>query len=155
MARRTAKWMWWKWMNVYTDTSYTKIAIHRLRILKTPYFSIFWHHILNPDSQPDPHDHPWNFWSLVIHGGYREELWLAEPPLRRRNPVWRTWLPGTLHYMPITAAHRIRQVSPGTVTLVLTGRRQRDWGFWTQAGFVNRQDYQFSGYPAPSNPLDM
>lgn len=37
--------------------------------------SIRLHHILFPDQDPDPHDHPWWFFSIVLWGGYVER-WL-------------------------------------------------------------------------------
>jgi hypothetical protein len=35
-------------------------------------WSIKLHHLLRPDYDRCPHDHPWNFWSLILWGGYEE-----------------------------------------------------------------------------------
>ena len=49
--------------------------LDRLRIIQTPWFGLYLHHIHRPDREPDPHDHPWWFASLVLTGWYEEELW--------------------------------------------------------------------------------
>jgi hypothetical protein len=113
----------------------------RLRIIATPWFGVYLHHIVRPDADPDPHDHPWPFGSLVLRGWYEEELHpIPHVFLARREP-WRyrrlSW-----HTMPRDQAHRITDISPGGVwTLVLVGRRRGTWGFHTPYGFVPWQDY--------------
>lgn len=36
-------------------------------------FRIFIHKIARSDDDPDPHDHPWNFLSLILKGGYVDQ----------------------------------------------------------------------------------
>jgi hypothetical protein len=44
----------------------------RYRLLKTPWFGIYLHHILRSDLDRCLHDHPFCFWSLVLWGRYTE-----------------------------------------------------------------------------------
>lgn len=56
---------------------------------------------------------------------------------------WRRW---SIHRMPLDVAHRIARVEPGTVTLVLRGRKVRRWGFFMPAaegGWVDWEDYDY------------
>lgn len=47
--------------------------LDRLRLVQTPLFGLYLHHIHRPDREPDPHDHPWWFASLVLTGPRRED----------------------------------------------------------------------------------
>lgn len=61
-----------------------------------------------------------------------------------RTRKWRRW---SVHRMPLDVAHRIVRVEPGTVTLVLRGRKVRRWGFFLppdQGGWVDWEDYDYA-----------
>lgn len=51
---------------------YGHVHFRRYRLLSTPWFSIYIHHILKSDEDKDPHDHPFNFSSLILSGAYQE-----------------------------------------------------------------------------------
>ena len=105
----------------------------RWRLVATPWFSVFLHRIDGPDPDQDVHDHPWNFVSFVIRGGYVEQyvLPLLGSGAAPRTKVWRRW---SVHRMPLGAYHKIeRLLGVPTWTLILTGRRRREWGFLTHA----------------------
>ena len=120
------------------DTPY----LDRLRVVQTPLFGVFLHRIHQPDVDRDPHDHPWPFLSFVLSGGYTERIWADKK--RRRNDLHSLefrrgrW---SLHRMRADRAHRILSVEDQLWTLVLTGPRKRDWGFWTNDGLVLWRDY--------------
>lgn len=98
------------------DEKTGEVYLRRWYVVATPWFSVLLHKICTPDKDRDLHDHPWSFWSLVLWGGYEEVLG--------------------------ERAHRIYMLdrSP-TWTLVLTGRRRREWGFHTAAGWVDWRTY--------------
>jgi hypothetical protein len=127
--------------------------LSRLRILQTPWFGILLHHIGEPDNERDPHDHPWNFVSFIVKGGYREELHIYMGLLMHQR-FFRYWKRFTWHKMDIEKAHRIIEVDPGTITLIFTGRRSREWGFWTPSGWVKWNEYLPAQEvpPAPPQP---
>jgi hypothetical protein len=114
--------------------------LRRLRIVQTPWLGVYIHWIDRPDEDRDPHDHPWPVVSIILRGGYTERLFtdLEVSTVRER----RRW---SLHRVPTTVAHQILTVAPRTVTLMLIGRRQRGWGFWTENGFVLSTEYKNIG----------
>lgn len=99
----------------------------RLRLIQTPWFGLYLHFIYREDMDPVPHDHPWTFWRLVLRGGYIEHYF--DNPARGKY-ILRVQRRGVLGRFPVEHAHRIVLVKPGTVSLVLVGRKSRVWGFW-------------------------
>ena len=109
---------------------------------RTRWFGIYLHRMTAPDPGVDLHDHPWPFVSLILRGGYIEEradvrtahtaASFAESwpdHCERGHKI--TWMPGTIHRVRVDECHRIiglRRVP--TWTLVFTGRRYRNWGFY-------------------------
>ena len=116
--------------------------LDRLRIIQTPLFGIYLHHIHRPDREPDPHDHPWWFASLVLVGTYQEKIW---PDKRDPNiSVWRIRRRWSLRCIGIGGAHIIKTTSGALWTLVLTGPKRAEWGFWTNGLFTPWREYQYA-----------
>jgi hypothetical protein len=119
-----------------------EVYLVRYRLIDTPWFGVYLHDIQEPDHDYDPHDHPWNFISVILRGGYIEKVWpmpwvhLGAGSYRRRWLRW-SWLA-----MDTCLAHRIEEVQPGTWSLILRGKRTRVWGFHTQGGFVPWMEYK-------------
>lgn len=95
----------------------------RWTLIRCPLFSLKLHRF----HRADPsclHDHPWPFVSLILAGGYYEQT--------EEGKRW--YGAGSLLFRPATWRHRVVPkdgVEP--LTLVLTGPRVREWGFWTRA----------------------
>lgn len=128
---------------------------------------IYLHRIDAPDPGLDLHDHPWPFVSIMLRGGYVEEWddtrtasagamaaekvedpdgFYRDPPLPRGTAprgYRRAWRRGTVHRMPLTIAHRITSAEPGTVTLIIRGRKSRSWGFYLPTGWVDWREYDY------------
>lgn len=111
--------------------------MERWRLLQTPWFGIYVHFIHREDLDPVPHDHPWSFRSLVLVGGYTEEL--HERPGSRdcRLVPHHRW---SFHRFPLHHAHRIVGVAPRTVTLCIVGPKVRVWGFYDSNVWVDYRD---------------
>lgn len=143
-GRRSPRWALWQRMTIPCQDGLAYLV--RLRIVQTPWLSVYVHDIHQPDTDRDPHNHPWTFWSLVLRGGYTEQL---HPIPYVHVDTWRTntWRRFSLHRMDRSSAHRIVHAQPGLKTLVITGRRRSTWGFFTQpwGGFVPWQQYERSG----------
>lgn len=119
------------------------------------------------DNDPDPHNHPWPFWTFPLVD-YVEEVttfhrWKRSglTPVRKLNPVkrWR------VHHRPATYTHRVlyrakrvktergfhrfEQAEGPIVTLVWSGKTVNEWGFLkTRDGkwcWVAWKDYVFRG----------
>lgn len=96
---------------------------------------IFIHHILRSDSDRHLHDHPWDFKSFILWGGYTEELpmsmmeWLGELDcIRKVRPL-------TLVNNKAEHTHRVVLDKPAW-TMVFAKRARREWGFHTEEGWV-------------------
>lgn len=104
------------------------------------------------------HDHPWSFWSLILWGGYRE--WTREPGFvpethSRKIPggftfpcveslIGHWYGPLSLLKRPAEWIHRveIEERLRGRVwTLVWTGPKARQWGFWCPKGWRYYRDH--------------
>lgn len=150
-GQRSPRWALWQWFDIPDGTDPTVVYLRRLRILATPWFGIYLHWIYLPDTDRHPHDHPWAFASLILRGGYTEQIFTTRPVFSDLD-IWRRRARRSLHRMSLGRAHRIVQLDPGTVTLVVHGRRRRTWGFWTGEGFVPWQEYDRAGLgPDPFN----
>jgi len=111
--------------------------MERWRLLQTPWLGIYVHLIYREDLDPIPHDHPWRFLSFVLRGGYSEDFYPDARVSEGRAQSFGRW---SFHSFPPAAAHRITSVRPGTVTLVLVGRKVRTWGFWQFGRWIDYRD---------------
>ena len=122
-------WAFWRWST--PPSGY----LTRLFLAHTPWGGVMVHWFNKPDQEPDPHDHPVNFLSLVLRGGYQEEI---TPQLGFGKFVrWVRWW----NWITPKRIHRIVHVKPGTMTLCFYGPRRHDWGFHTSNGFVPWRNY--------------
>lgn len=105
----------------------------RWEILTTPLFSIKFHRF----HRSDPsclHDHPWPFISIILSGGYYE--------VTEKGKKW--YDPFSILFRGAEYKHRVelKNIYKGypyyfhsfiePLTLVITGPRQREWGFFTK-----------------------
>jgi hypothetical protein len=88
--------------------------------METPYGSLRLHHWLYGDDPRAFHDHGWDFWTLVLWGGYTD----VSPEGQERMT------PGTLRFRPAEHRHTVDVDRGGCWSLVLTGPHMRPWGFW-------------------------
>lgn len=120
--------------------------------LTTPLFGIKLHHILRSDEDRDLHDHPWSFVSLILWGGYWEHVAVCpglDPKDDQRDPfnglpdTNRTWYrPGSIVWRPAPSPHRLELPAGRSAwTLVLTGPKNREWGFRTVCGWIPWTEY--------------
>lgn len=96
--------------------------------------NIYLHRIIGPD-EPVMHDHPWQFRSVILSGGYLE----VTPNGTRYRGV------DNSHTRQAADRHYIQSVMPDTWTLVITGPVVREWGFWINGRWVHHRDYESDG----------
>lgn len=95
--------------------------------------SVLLHYFVRGDDDQALHDHPWDFTTTILCGGY----WECLPPHDWNNvnsgPAFDARSefrgPGMTVRREQHQLHSVGQVLPGTFTLVRTGERGRDWGF--------------------------
>lgn len=101
---------------------------------KTSKWALMLHQMHTPDPDACHHDHPWRFWTLILKGGYIEEM---SGGLFGGDVHTRTNRPGTLLYRSALHTHRISELlAPECWTLVLRGPYERSWGFHTEQGWI-------------------
>lgn len=136
------RWALLRWGDIPYSRDETLVYLRRLRVVQTPAFAVYLHFIYKPDDDADPHDHPMNFWSLILRGGYVEEVYETSRQTRTKRLVGtRRWRRGSIHRMGTGLAHRISRLDQRTVTLVLAGPKRQEWGFWTGSGWVPWREY--------------
>lgn len=110
----------------------------RYRLVQTPWFGVYVHRFDNPDVRTF-HDHPWNFVSVVVRGGYVEASPHGGAPAvsLAQVPDHRLLRAGSINRKRATDLHYIADlVRKPTWTLILVGKRQRTWGYVDEAGWT-------------------
>lgn len=110
---------------------------------------IFLHRMDAPDPGFDLHDHPWNFWSLIVWGGYEEERsdTRQAPLFARTADAWGHWSVTRGHVIERRAltmrrltkleCHRVTNLfKRHSWSIVIHGPRfnRRRWGFYLPSG---------------------
>lgn len=102
------------------------------------------HRTRRGDKGRDLHDHPWHFVSVILEGGYTEEV-SAEQPLGAHDGLTERlrWRAGDVLFRHAEHCHRL-DMEPGEEcwSLVFTAPKTREWGFWTAKGFVPWPEYE-------------
>lgn len=107
-----------------------------------PWPNIYIHTILKSDVDRDPHDHPWNYCTIILAGGYWE--WIPTNVPSGNTIEKRKWRgPGSVLWRRANSFHRLEMDSP-TTTLFIHGWRFREWGFLTKIGWIDRVTYNKS-----------
>lgn len=121
------------------------VYLRRWRIFECPWFGILLHQINGPDKDSDRHDHPWDFISIVLRGGYVEQVrpcrWGPRDHVSIREfSKWARTGEREVRWFNrkrATEPHRIVCLFRApTWTLVLRGPRKRTWGFYTEDAWV-------------------
>lgn len=118
-------------------------------------FHVMLHRFNRSDRDRETHDHPWDFISVILWGGYTEVTpdgryrqkilrdggesvpeWFAKwthASLKSRRFYW----PGSILFSPARWAHRI-EIEPGKKawSLVIAFKKKRSWGFFTREGWT-------------------
>ncbi len=89
------------------------------------------HHFLRSDPE-DMHCHPWDNTTVVINGGYIERT--PEGIFHRKA--------GDIVHRKAADIHAIVEIDRGTTSLFLTGKKVREWGFYSEHGFVPWRYYR-------------
>jgi len=110
--------------------------------------AVLLHWILKPDDCPLLHNHPWQFATFILAGGYVEEF---KPTFIAHPSVALTHSPNdcairTLNNFHRIASHRDGDGDPftglgGTWTLVTTGHRLQRWSFLLDGVPVDAEAY--------------
>ena len=94
-------------------------------------FAIRIHRWESSDDDRAFHDHPWWFITLVLRGSYDDVSLSGLDTLRV----------GSIRFRSASHRHTVKIKTPGTWTLLITGRAKRRWGFWVGGKLLKRDRY--------------
>lgn len=115
------------------------VHFRRYKIMETPWFALYIHQICQSDMDQDPHDHPWDFESLILKGAYTEVYLDPECP---EESISCSYYRGDVVKHKSTDAHKITLLTDEVWTLVYTTGNRRDWGYLTAKGWVDHITYR-------------
>lgn len=142
-------------------TEATVLYLRRFYLFRSKWFGynfgdLYLHQIVRSDDDPDPHDHPWGFFGLVLKGGYVDERWewgayrFADAHGQkgtRLGPWLEVVKPLRFIFRRATHTHRVLlnageqgEAKPAW-TLIFTSGYKRDWNFLTKDGPVFWRHY--------------
>lgn len=105
------------------------------------------HTIFESDRDRALHDHPFDYLTFILKGGYWE---ITKQPTRKRSVLfsssplrYMTWYgPGSVLFRRAESAHRLIVGGQPAVTWFIIGPRRRQWGFHTEnGGWVYWKDF--------------
>ena len=99
-------------------------------------FNIFIHRFIKSDPD-DLHDHPWNYYTIILNGGYWEYCKSGGELTKKWREV------GYYKYNKAEHMHRI-ELDPGSPpcwTLFVAGKKIKDWGFYKDDQWIKADDY--------------
>lgn len=103
-------------------------------------FNIFLHKFIASDDA-DLHDHPWDFFTLILYGGYYEYV---EEEIEDKKIIKKYWRhPGFFQFVKCNHKHRV-ELNPNNPicwTLFIAGRKKKSWGFYIGDKFYNNEKY--------------
>lgn len=126
----------WRWKLFGFEFEYRSdlIAYDYMRrwLLRTPWKMFRLHHILRSDSDRHFHDHPMDFTSFILWGGYIEYT---------PNNLPRVCRPGDVVHRKAEDLHFLKLRGRSAWTFLITGPYRRDWGFQTEDGWISAGEY--------------
>lgn len=89
---------------------------------------VWWH---GNDPRPEPHNHPWQFVSEILSGGYSERRWRLDDAGIVHDLGVLTFVEGKLNVVLPDHYHVVFDVLPGTRTLMTCGQAApgNAWGY--------------------------
>lgn len=129
-----------KWLLIKEIKSKEGIVhFRRYCLLSTYWFNVYIHQILKSDEDNHFHDHPFDFISLILKGSY-EEFYSKAP--HHLTVFCKKYLPVQVARHQAEDAHKLTLLTPEVWTLVFTSKRKRTWGYHTQYGWIDFQNYR-------------
>lgn len=151
-----ADWLLMKKIDIHIEGD---LYLRRWVLVRTPWFQVMLHKILRPDADRELHSHPWWFRSIILKGGYVEEVLNSSAENLKRGVVTTAYLPrrrGELCGHDLDGFHRIDRLLDGPAwTLVFTKGKEQAWGFLVNGKWVHNQEYlKAKGYPVNEDLAD-
>ena len=114
------------------------LHFRRWQILKTSWFSIYFHGIYRKDDDKHLHDHPWNYISIILKGSFFEVYQHegGEQTIKCLNAI-------SFIKRKATTFHKIYTLNtPAVYTLFITGKEHKEWGYLVNDKFIQHSEYR-------------
>ncbi len=122
-------------MEIRSKTGQVHFTRWRIFGIKKWNINLYLHKIERADEEKHPHDHPWNFYSIILSGGYVER---CGDKINVRRP-------GNIAHRKCTAFHKVLHLLGKRVyTLVFTYGKIREWGYDVDGEWVHKEQYRIN-----------
>jgi hypothetical protein len=122
----------WEWKGFGFRSDLISSDYMRRWVLKTPWFLLRLHKIMRSDNDRHHHDHPFDFTSFILYGGYVEYRPDHEP---------REYLAGDIVRRKAPQLHYLKLREDVAWTFLVTSPYYREWGFQTEDGWIVASKY--------------
>lgn len=129
------------WLNCYRSDILNKDGTTYMErwILQLPFGRMLrLHHILTSDDDRHLHDHPFDFWTMLLNVPYVENI-----PGQDRKQVFHQRFPWRPRYVKAETLHRLILLWGPVWTLVYTGPIRRVWGFDVDGTWTDWRKYHY------------
>lgn len=117
-----------------------ELHFKRWQIFSCRFFSIYIHGIYKADEDFYLHDHPWNYFSILLKGYFTERVKDKTRPGKYLDNILG---PGSFVFKKAEDFHKIQQLrSPSIYTLFIAGRRRREWGYDVQGTWIDHVTFR-------------
>jgi hypothetical protein len=113
-----------------------ELHFQRWRIISCKWLAIYIHKIYKEDNDKHLHNHPWNYWNMILSGGYGEASMLYN------QVVYHNMLPFSSSIRKHDRYHKISTIFKPTTTLFITSGRKYDWGYDVDGEFIDHDTYR-------------
>jgi hypothetical protein len=112
-----------KWCPRYKHIGWREIGekFTRYTLFECQFFTVYLHKLTAPTPHAKCHNHPWNFWAVLLWGGYWESV--DGGPFFWRHPL-------SVLYRPARFTHNVI-TPPGKTnwSICIMSPKKREWGF--------------------------
>ncbi len=115
----------------YLDPETGRVYLERWNFDFLGLFSIKLHRIHDHGIVPWPHDHPWHFATVLLCGGYVEEIHHEDGTTTTKEQT----APAIL-FRKASHRHRVIRTIGKQLSLVFCSPRMRHWGYWVDGKWI-------------------
>ena len=109
------------------------LVFRRYQLFSTPWFHCYLHEWYRADEDRHLHTHPWNFFGIILKGGYIEE---TPNGINKKGP-------GSIIMGKHSYVHKVQKLlAPKGYTLFFTGRETYPWGFVVDNKVIPNEEYR-------------
>lgn len=133
-----------------TGTTPKDIYLIRYLVVNRDWLKVYIHIFLRSD-RDDPHDHPWDFWTRMVRGTYKEELFqygsggkllnFAQNSRSCSENAWVRRKATDVHRIRLRRSYQLKHKDDAPMTLFFAGARKRPWGFIKNGRWISWKTY--------------